>query len=227
MVDALPRRAGDRGKAAPFQRRLVIMVKEPVAGRVKTRLAREVGTATALRFYRANMSAAVRRLATDPRWQTVLSVAPAAALDSRHLPADMARTPQSDGDIGKRMQKSLAAPLGRNTMRAPGPVVLIGSDIPAVRPRHIAHAFRLLARNDIVFGPADDGGFWLVGLRRTPRVHDAFPRPVAWSAPDTLAECLDALVGRTVGFVETLSDTDTAADLARLGAASGRLILPK
>jgi len=49
----------------------------------------------------------------------------------------------------------------------PGPVIIIGSDIPAIRAGHIAEAFKLIGRGDAVFGNATDGGYWLVGLRRT------------------------------------------------------------
>jgi len=225
LPESVDGHAGTHAKPALFRRRLIIMVKEPVAGRVKTRLARDVGSATALRVYRANMAAVVRRLANDERWQTVLSVAPAPAVARRHLPPQLPRVAQSTGDIGARMQAALSAPLGPRP--AAGPVVLIGSDVPTVRPAHIAEAFRLLGRNDFVFGPAADGGFWLIGQRRTPLIRDAFPRPVAWSSPSTLADCLDALAHAGVGIVDTLSDMDAAADLVRLGASSGRVILPR
>jgi glycosyltransferase A (GT-A) superfamily protein (DUF2064 family) len=205
------------------------MVKQPVAGRVKTRLSRDIGHAAALRFYRANTRALITRLSRDPRWQTVLSIAPPTALAARAFPAHLPRAPQSLGDIGRRMQAALAAPLMGHLAGAapPGPVVLIGSDIAAVAPAHIATAFRRLADRDLVFGPAPDGGFWLIGMRRAPRILEAFPAPVTWSAPTTLAECLRALAGVRVGFADTLSDTDTAADLARLAPAAGRVILPK
>ena len=214
---------GGRRSAAERQR-LVIMVKEPVAGRVKTRLAREIGTAAALRFYRTSLGAIVRRLAHDPRWQTILAVAPAAALASRALPAGPPRAAQPAGDLARRMQAGLAAPLpGRAT---PGPVVLIGSDIASVTPRHVARAFRLLRHQDFVFGPAADGGFWLVGMRRSPRVREAFPGPVNWSSSTTLAECLAGLGRARVALAETLRDTDSAGDLTALGRAVGRSILP-
>jgi rSAM/selenodomain-associated transferase 1 len=209
-------------RTTTWRRRLVIMVREPVAGRTKTRLARDIGQAAALRFYRANLRAVTRRLANDPRWQTVLSVEPARAIRSRAFLDFLPRSPQVPGDIGQRMQAALAAPLPAGP--ATGPVVLIGSDIPAVRPAHIADAFRLLGRNDLVFGPSADGGFWLVGMRRSPRMIEAFPAPVSWSSPDTLAECMDALPGLRIGLAATLSDTDAAADLHRLGGAAGRLV---
>ena len=211
-------------RTATWRRRLVIMVREPVAGRTKTRLARDIGQAAALRFYRANLRAVTRRFANDPRWQTVLSVEPARAVRSRAFLDFLPRSPQVPGDIGRRMQAALAAPLPAGP--APGPVVLIGSDIPTVRPAHIADAFRLLGRNDLVFGPSADGGFWLIGVRRSPRMIEAFPQPVSWSSPATLADCIDALPGLRIGIAETLSDTDAAADLDRLGSAAGRLVAP-
>jgi glycosyltransferase A (GT-A) superfamily protein (DUF2064 family) len=227
-------------RTTAWRRRLVIMVREAVAGRTKTRLARDIGQAAALRFYRANLRAVTRRLANDPRWQTVLSVDPPTAIRSRGFLDFLPRSPQVRGDIGRRMQAALAAPLPACSVACSvagpvacsvacsvaGPAVLIGSDIPAVRPAHIADAFRLLGRNDLVFGPSADGGFWLIGMRRSPRMVEAFPNPVCWSSPDTLADCIRALPGLRIGFAETLSDTDAAADLERVGGAAGRLVVP-
>lgn len=211
-------------RPSAWRRRLVIMVKEPVAGRAKTRLARDIGQSAAIRFYRANLVAVTRRLANDPRWQTVLSVAPPTAAANRVFPGHLPRAPQVTGDIGRRMQAAIAAPLPASP--APGPVVLIGSDIPAVRPAHIEDAFRLLGPNDLVFGPSVDGGFWLIGMRRTPRIIEAFQGRIAWSTPDTLSHCIRELKGLRIAFSETLSDTDAAADLERVADAAGRVVLP-
>ena len=105
------------------------------------------------------------------------------------------------------------------------PLLIVGTDVPGIRPAHIAEAFRLLGRHDAVLGPATDGGYWLVGLRRRPRVLRPFAN-VRWSSPHALADTLANLEGRTVAFVATLSDVDSASDL-RLNAASlGRRVLP-
>lgn len=205
-----------------YRRQLVIMVKEPVAGRVKTRLGREIGVAAATGFYRHTLNVVTSRLSCDPRWQTELSVAPAPAIASACLPPHITRVPQTGSDLGARMQHILARP-------QPGPVVVIGTDIPAVAPCHIAGAFRALGQHDIVFGPAADGGFWLVGMRRTPRLFQAF-RSVRWSSPHTLRDCLDGLARppiASVGLVKTLSDADEACDLQAMVASIGRRILPK
>lgn len=205
-----------------YRRQLVIMVKEPIAGRVKTRLGREFGVAAATSFYRHNLNAVTLRMSRDPRWQTELSVAPAAAMTSAGLPPNIPRVPQAGADLGERMQRILARP-------QVGPVIVIGTDIPAIAPGHIAEAFRALGRHDVVFGPAEDGGFWLVGMRRCPRLYQVF-RDVRWSSPDTLRDCLNGLSRHpivSVGLVETLSDADDARDLQVMRPIIGRRILPK
>jgi rSAM/selenodomain-associated transferase 1 len=198
-----------RHRAAPFRYRLVIMAKAPVAGAVKTRLAREAGVAAATRFARHSAAALIARVGFDPRWQTSLWVAPDASSTSCHWPSGLARLPQGRGDLGSRMQRIL-------DRAAPGPVAIIGTDIPGVTPAQIMQAFRLLGRADCVFGRATDGGYWLVGARRRPHT----PRPFAnvrWSGEHALADTLANLAGRPVGFVATLGDVDDAAALAQCG----------
>jgi len=194
------------------------MAKLPVAGSVKTRLAREIGVGGATRFARQATATLLQRVAYDRRWQTTLAVAPDQGLGSRVWPRGIARRPQGGGDLGTRMQRIFAG-------KRAGPMLIVGTDVPGIRPAHIAEAFRRLGRHDAVLGPATDGGYWLVGLRRRPRV----PRPFAsvrWSTPHALADTLSNLQGCAVAFVATLSDVDNASDL-RLNAASlGRRVLP-
>ena len=126
------------------------------------------------------------------------SVAPAGA---REHEQDERR--QRASDLGDRMQRIL-------DRAAPGPVAIIGTDIPGITPAHIEHAFRVLGRSQCVFGRAPDGGYWLVGARRRPHT----PRPFAnvrWSSERTLADTLANLADQSVGFVATLSDVDDAA----------------
>lgn len=182
--------------------KLVIMLKEPVAGRVKTRLGRDIGMTTAAWWFRHQSGGTIRRLQSK-RWDTWLAVAPDTALHSRCWPAHLPRIAQGRGDLGARMARILRS--------SKGPVVLIGGDIPAVRQRHIAEAFQLLGRQDLVFGPATDGGFWLVGKRgRVP--HGLFEN-VRWSYPTTLSEAQASARSVRIGHAATLSDVDTAKDL--------------
>ncbi len=189
-----------------YRQRLVVMVKEPRPGRVKTRLGRDIGMTRSAWWFRHHAHALIRRL-RDPRWQIIIAVSPdAEGLQSRVWPADLARWPQGRGDLGARMA-------GIFNGVPPGPAVIIGADIPAVSKPHIARAFAALGSHDAVFGPATDGGFWLVGLKRL------YPSPpqlfanVRWSSKHALADSIASIPNRRIALVDTLSDVDTAADL--------------
>lgn len=190
--------------------RLIVMVKEPRPGRVKTRLGRDIGRIAAAWWFRHSAARTLRHL-RDRRWDLALAVSPDRdGLVSRAWPADLPRLAQGAGDLGARMARLLAA--------APGPVCVIGADIPGLRRRHVARAFARLRGHDLVFGPAADGGFWLVGARQVP------PRlfaGVRWSTASALADSIASVPGARVALADILADVDTAADL---GAAppSGR-----
>ena len=189
-----------------YRRRLVIMVKEPHPGRVKTRLAKDIGTIAAAWWFRHSAAQLIRRV-RDPRWQVIIAVSPdTEGSQSRVWPADLMRMQQGSGGLGVRMAGLLAnAPLG--------PVVIIGADIPGICPQHIERAFRELGTNEMVFGPARDGGFWLVGSKRLRPNPTGLFENTRWSATSTLGDVLRGLGGIRVGIVDTLSDVDTVADL--------------
>jgi len=192
------------------------MAKAPVAGRSKTRLARDIGVGAATGFARHALRSTLLRLGRDPRWETVLAVAPDAGRHALPAPLRARRIGQGGGDLGVRMQRlAECGPLG--------PVVIIGSDIPDVRPRHIARAFRELGSRDIVFGPADDGGFWLVGFSRRLRCPKPFSG-VRWSHAETLRDTLANLADVRVGFTATLPDVDEGRDLHRAAGSAGRVV---
>lgn len=208
------RRASKR--RVSFAPRLVIMAKLPVMGRVKRRLAQEIGDVAAIRFYRSCLSQTVRRLSRDPRWRTVLAIAPDTDVGASYWPERVARIPQGGGDLGRRMQRLFeTAP--------PGPVVIVGTDIPAMCARDVAAAFKLLGQADMVFGPAPDGGYWLVGMRRCPRRLKPF-LGVPWSSAEALAVTLNNLAEASSAFAPRLSDVDTVEDYGRERAAAERLV---
>ena len=180
------------------------MVKEPRAGRVKTRLGRDIGLINATWWYRHQTRALLRRL-RDPRWSLVLAVAPdTACVRSRDWPQDLPCIPQGAGDLGRRMARSL----GRTT----GPTLLIGSDIPGVSKRHIARAFALLPSGGSIIGPATDGGYWLVGLDHPRKRCANLFNEVRWSTAHTLQDTLRTLPTPTA-TANTLADVDRGADL--------------
>ncbi|MEO1238473.1 MAG: TIGR04282 family arsenosugar biosynthesis glycosyltransferase [Pseudomonadota bacterium] len=184
------------------------MVKAPRPGRVKTRLGREIGHVAAAWWFRRQVAGLLRRL-RDPRWQMVLAVAPdAEGLNSRVWPADLPRIPQGPGDLGDRMRRIMRG-------MPPGPVVIIGADIPGVTQGHIWRAFRALGREQSVVGPAPDGGYWLIGLKRTFALRPDFLEGVRWSTDNALLDTMRTLP-RPFAAVDTLADVDTKADLDHL-----------
>ncbi|MGB8275711.1 MAG: TIGR04282 family arsenosugar biosynthesis glycosyltransferase [Alphaproteobacteria bacterium] len=202
------------------RRRLILFFKEPRMGSTKRRLARDVGPVAALRFYRANLRSLAHRLGRDPRWQTSVAVAPdraaarPVALRRLGFAADTPIAPQGAGDLGARMARALHA--------ASVPSVLIGGDIPGIAPADIERAFRALMRHELVLGPAADGGFWLVGVRRTAPLPRLF-RGVRWSSRFALSDTLANLApGTRLALLDWREDVDDGEAFARwLRAAPG------
>lgn len=193
-------------------RHLVILARAPEAGRVKRRLGAEIGMMEAARFYRRILAAQIDRMARDPRWIVWLFVTPDTGLAHpawRLVPMSR-RRPQREGDLGRRMRRPFET-------LPPGPVVLVGSDIPAMRPVHIARAFALLGQHDLVFGPARDGGFWLIGAKRLRSLPATLFNGVIWSTPTVLADTLVSIPSSfTAALADTLDDVDDVEALRRL-----------
>ncbi len=146
----------------------------------------------------------------------MLAVDPGRAVTECFWPERIALLPQGGGDLGSRMHRIFAS-------LPPGPAVIVGSDIPAIRPAHIAEAFKLLGKADAVLGPAHDGGYWLIGLKRMPTVLRPFAG-VRWSSAYALADTVANLDGERVAFASMLSDVDSAADFRRERASAERLV---
>jgi rSAM/selenodomain-associated transferase 1 len=187
---------------------VIVMVKVPRPGRVKTRLGRDLGMTAAAWWFRHQVQGLLRRI-RDPRWQVVLAVAPdREGMAARIWPADLPRIPQGKGNLGDRMKRVMrAAPAG--------PVCVIGGDIPGVTRQELAHAFEQLKGHDAVFGPADDGGYWLVGLRNARAVPESLFQNTRWSTEHALADSIASLPGSKVALANVLHDVDTIKDLAR------------
>ena len=190
------------------QRHLVILAKTPVIGRAKRRLAQDIGPVAAWQFAIKTATRVSRPLVGDARWQTWLALTPDrdAAQPLHFWPRPAKSIPQGPGDLGQRMGRLLET-------LPPGPALIIGTDIPAIRPHHIWRAFRALGRAAYVFGPTTDGGFWLVGAKRTPTgrmgLGNRLFNGVRWSTDHALDDTLRNIwVGNRVAFVDTLEDID-------------------
>ena len=119
-------------------------------------------------------------------------------------------SPQGGGDLGQRMGRALFAPPPGGAGRQRHPRASAAADIAA--------AFSALGRADAVFGPAEDGGYWLVGLG--PRRPAAPFAGVRWSSEHALADTLANCRGHRVALLRRLRDVDTMKDLL---AARGRM----
>jgi uncharacterized protein len=185
-----------------------VFARAPRLGTVKRRLAREVGARAALRFHRATLAGLLRRLCADRRFITVLAATPDRV--RTRWPSLVRAVAQGRGDLGARMQRAL-------DRRRRGRVAIVGCDIPGIGADDVADAFRALGRAQACFGPAQDGGYWLVavGPRRPARPFAS----VRWSTRHALADTLVNFTGRSVALLRTLRDVDEAADLAALRAA--------
>lgn len=197
-----------------MQNHLVVFAKAPRLGRVKSRLAAEIGTVPAWSFYRQTLTRVLRDLGGRGQWRAWLAVTPDGSVGAGEgiRPREWDVIGQGAGDLGARM--------GR-VMRdlPPGPVVIVGTDIPDIRRAHVRRAFAALGADDAVFGPAVDGGYWLVGLRRRPSIPDLFA-DVRWSTGHALADTVANLGrDRSVAYLETLEDVDDGASFARRRAA--------
>ncbi len=182
------------------------MVKEPRPGRVKTRLGRSIGMTAAAWWFRHQTRTLIRRL-RDPRWQVVLAVAPdAQGLKSRVWPSDVPRVPQGPGDLGDRMRRVFQN-------MPTGPVAIVGADIPGITPAKVWTAFQALGSADAVFGPAPDGGYWLVGLKRARALPTTLFRGVRWSTEHALQDTIASIPDLRVAQVDMLRDVDEVTDL--------------
>ncbi len=179
-----------------------VFARAPRLGTVKRRLAACIGAMAAMAFYRATLAATLRRLAADRRFRTVVAVTPDRARGPWRLGLPV--VPQRGGDLGARMDRVARRHRGQR-------VAIVGADIPGLRASDVAAAFRRLRAAHACFGPAEDGGYWLValGARRPARPFGG----VRWSSPHALADTLANFGRRHVALLQTLRDVDTAADL--------------
>ena len=194
--------------------RLVVFAKAPLAGQVKTRLIPALGARGAAALAHKLLTHALRQAegaevnvvelcaspaAQDPAWQ-VINFSNSVSLSS-----------QGEGDLGERMARALARAIEQYRC----PVMLMGTDCPALTSALLSEAARQLTLHDAVLVPAKDGGYVLIGLQAPcPSLFSDMPWSTAAVAGETLRR-MDAL-GLRVWQGPTLQDIDEPADLAHL-----------
>lgn len=196
---------------------VAVLAKAPIAGLAKTRLIPALGAQGAARLQR-RLTRSTVRCALDARLGPVtLWCTPHAQhrfFRALHRTAGLNCLVQPSGDLGDRMHTAFRLHCAR------GPLLLIGTDCPVLRPSHLRKAARaLIDGDDAVFYPAEDGGYVLVGLRRP---HAALFDAMTWSTAEVMSETRGR--ARSLGLrwreFETLWDVDVPDDLARLEAGT-------
>jgi rSAM/selenodomain-associated transferase 1 len=192
-----------------------VFAKAPVPGRVKTRLARTIGDAAAATAYRAlaerTLATAVAARRAGVAGAVELWLDPesdAAAIAPWRERYGVTIETQAGDDLGARMRHALRTSIARGH-----PALLIGTDVPGYDVGYLAHAAAALERHDAVIGPAEDGGYVLIGLARDV---DVF-RGVPWSTPDVMATTRARLAAARASHAELppLWDVDTHDDFLR------------
>jgi rSAM/selenodomain-associated transferase 1 len=196
-------------------RSLGIFAKAPVAGRVKTRLARDIGPAAAAALYR-RLGRQVVVGTVGPDYRTTVWFTPASGSDAVRAWLDglgaAAFCPQPGGNLGTRLVHAF----GRSFADGNDAVVIIGTDVPGVNRRTVAAAFRALHAHDVVLGPSLDGGYYLIGLSAP---HPALFRSIPWSTKDVLraTQAQAQALGLNFRLLAPLRDVDSVADARALG----------
>lgn len=206
------RSAGSSPHATGLARRTVaVFAKAPRVGRVKTRLAAEVGDDEAVRIYRVLGRDTVDALRSGP-YRVVVYYDPPESATVPEMIAWLGREgveyrPQAGGDLGARMAQAF-----RECFAESDEVCVVGTDIPEIGTDTLAEAFGALANHDAAVGPATDGGYYLLALRQPrPDLFDQIP----WSTSAVGALTRDRLAatGSTVHLLEPKTDVDVRADV--------------
>ena len=191
-----------------MMRTLLVFLKYPAAGQVKTRLAESIGPDRAADLYREWIGIVLsnfQSLRQTTRLVTCFDGAPLEAFERWRCLADD-WWPQPSGGLGGRLDAAF-----HSWQTGGGPAVAVGTDCLDVDANRVESAFELLRKNDVVFGPAIDGGYYLVGIAR---YLTNFFHGVPWSTATTLAahQALCEQQGWTYGLLRTLRDIDTLED---------------
>ena len=199
--------------------RLIVFTRYPEPGTTKTRLIPVLGPEGAAELQR-RMTLQVAQAAEQVRKDRPLTVeiryeGGSATRMQAWLGAGFSYRPQGDGDIGRRMAQGLAQAFEEGCRRA----VIVGSDIPGINSALIAEAFDRLCGHDLVFGPAADGGYYLIGGNAACFRHGApyLGAGIGWGTAGVLDQTLDILraMGLSHALLTPLADVDRPADLAQ------------
>jgi rSAM/selenodomain-associated transferase 1 len=187
---------------------LIIFIKNPIKGQVKTRLGRAIGDDEALRIY-LELCKATEVAVFDFSGMKYLFYSDEIIQDDDWNSIHYMKRKQVGNNLGERMSQAF-----ESTFKLHDQIILIGSDCPYLKNDHLLAALTALRNVDCVIGPAKDGGYYLLGLRTM--IPELFIDK-NWSSQTVLAETLNTLnaLDHSYQLIETLEDIDTIADWKR------------
>ncbi|HUS35995.1 MAG TPA: TIGR04282 family arsenosugar biosynthesis glycosyltransferase [Verrucomicrobiae bacterium] len=195
---------------------LIIFVKAPRPGHVKTRIAEVIGPQPAAEAYLALVGILIGNLRTLPNVEVRYTPDDAYLEIPQWVQPTWKTAPQGNGDLGERLVNAFRDGFKNGVER----VVIIGSDAPEISRDDIEAAWSALGDHDVVIGPAEDGGYWLIGLKsEAARLFEG----ITWSSSSVFEQTLDRAraAGLKVHLLRKLSDIDTIQDLRRFQARVG------
>ena len=198
--------------AVPQRRLLIVFVKAPRAGCVKTRLAQSVGAEAACLIYQVLVGNLLRHIGSLGPVQLRFSPDDAEKDIRRWRRKGWVLAPQGSGGLGRRLMAAFREAFAAGFER----VAIIGSDSPEITPEDIEDAWAALREHDVVLGPTKDGGYWLIGLRRVVpdrKVTQLF-KGIPWSTERVFEKTVEQAHAKKlrVHRLRELQDIDTEPD---------------
>jgi rSAM/selenodomain-associated transferase 1 len=200
-----------KGAVGKLEDALIIFVKNPVPGQVKTRLARSIGDQQAADVYK-HLLAHTKRMAGELEdVQRLVYYADAVNRNDLWEEERYEKRAQNGADLGERMAGSIAETMGSDFKK----VVIIGSDCLEIGAKHIRLAYRKLDEADVVIGPASDGGYYLLGMKT---LHRILFEDIVWSSKEVFNITLEKInqLGLSYYLLEILSDIDDLEDYLKI-----------
>lgn len=189
---------------------LIIFIRNPEYGKVKSRLAATMGNAKALKIYK-ELLRHTREVTIHIDARRHLFYSEDIRSDDEWLSSDYEKQLQASGDLGDKMRQAF-----ETVLQSSKKAIIIGSDCPQITPEHINNAIALLENHDIVIGPSLDGGYYLLGMKS---LHIELFDDMTWSTDSVYSETIERITmkGLSYGTTETLSDVDHERDWIKWG----------
>jgi uncharacterized protein len=192
---------------------LVVIAKQPQVGRTKTRLCPPISPEQAAAFYEAMLMDTLEMVGSLPEVQLGAALTPLSALEyfESITPPKTWLFPVEGADLGECLQKTFQAALEEGFQK----VFALNSDGPSLPRQYLLQAINLLEENDLVLGPGQDGGYYLIGMKS---LHPQLFKDIPWSTDKVFEQTLlqSMCLGLRTAFAPPWYDIDTAAGAARL-----------